>query len=183
VQLTQHKTDGHMDSDEVRAGAIIVCPVKVQGAGVHLGDVHAGQGDGEIAGHTMDVAGSVTLQVEVVKNYPLDGPMLFPLAEDLPPMARPFTEAEKATGQRLAAKWGVAEMMQQRRRPEGRRRVDPRGMRSGAGAALHHPDGTLFCGVGLRRGDTRRAEFASCGLTGHDFKPGVDDLPRRHPCP
>jgi formamidase len=52
----------------------------------------------------------VTLQIEVVKNYPLDGPVLFPLEEDLPPMARPFSAAEKAKGQRLAAKWGVAEI-------------------------------------------------------------------------
>lgn len=109
-QLAEHKTDGHMDIDAVRAGAIIVCPVKVKGAGVYMGDMHAGQGDGEIAGHTMDVAGSVTLQVEVVKSYPIDGPVLFPLEEDLPPLARPFTEAEKAKGKRLAEKWGVAEI-------------------------------------------------------------------------
>jgi formamidase len=107
-QLARHKTDGHMDIDAVRAGAIIICPVKVRGAGVYMGDMHAGQGDGEIAGHTMDVSGSVTLQIEVVKNYPIDGPVLFPLEEDLPPMARPFTAAEKAKGRRLAAKWGVA---------------------------------------------------------------------------
>ena len=108
--LARHKTDGHMDIDAVRAGAIIVCPVKVPGAGVYMGDMHAGQGDGEIAGHTMDVAGSVTLQVEVVKDYPIDGPVLFPLAEDLPPLARPFTPAEMAKGQRLAAKWGAGEI-------------------------------------------------------------------------
>lgn len=109
-QLAEHKTDGHMDIDAVRAGAILVCPVKVQGAGVYMGDMHAGQGDGEIAGHTMDVSGSVTLQVEVVKGYPLDGPVLFPLEEDLPPLARPFTAAEKAKGQRLADRWNVAEI-------------------------------------------------------------------------
>ncbi|WP_207101677.1 acetamidase/formamidase family protein [Paracoccus shandongensis] len=108
--LARHKTDGHMDIDAVRAGAIIVCPVKVPGAGVYLGDMHAGQGDGEIAGHTMDVAGSVTLQVEVVKNYPIDGPVLFPLEEDLPPLARPFTAAEVAKGRRLAARWGVGDI-------------------------------------------------------------------------
>lgn len=106
-QLAEHKTDGHMDIDAVRAGAIIVCPVKVKGAGVYMGDMHAGQGDGEIAGHTMDVAGSVTLQVEVVKNYPIDGPVLFPLVEDLPPLARPFTAEEMAKGAKLATKWGV----------------------------------------------------------------------------
>jgi formamidase len=109
-QLAEHKTDGHMDIDAVRAGAIIVCPVKVPGAGVYMGDMHAGQGDGEIAGHTMDVAGSVTLQVEVVKNYPIDGPVLFPLEEDLPPLAKPFSEAEKAKGRRLAEKWGVTDI-------------------------------------------------------------------------
>lgn len=109
-QLAEHKTDGHMDIDAVRAGAIIVCPAKVKGAGVYLGDMHAGQGDGEIAGHTMDVSGSVTLQVEVVKDYPIDGPVLFPLEEDLPPLARPFTATEKAKGRRLAEKWGVTEI-------------------------------------------------------------------------
>ena len=38
----------------------------------------AAQGDGEIAGHTMDVSGSVTLQVEVLKHFAIDGPVLFP---------------------------------------------------------------------------------------------------------
>lgn len=106
-QLAEHKTDGHMDIDAVRAGAILIAPVKVKGAGVYMGDMHAGQGDGEIAGHTMDVAGSVTLQVEVVKNYPIDGPVLFPLVEDLPPLAKPFTAEERARAERLAQSWGM----------------------------------------------------------------------------
>ena len=67
-ELRQHKTDGHLDIDAVRAGAILVCPVKVPGGGVYLGDMHALQGDGEIAGHTCDTAGTVTLQVEVLKG-------------------------------------------------------------------------------------------------------------------
>ncbi len=96
-----------MDIDAVRAGAILIAPVKVKGAGVYMGDMHAGQGDGEIAGHTMDVAGSVTLQVEVVKNYPIDGPVLFPLVEDLPPLAKPFTAEERARAERLAQSWGM----------------------------------------------------------------------------
>ena len=109
-QLAEHKTDGHMDIDAVRAGSILVAPVKVPGAGIYMGDMHAGQGDGEIAGHTMDVAGSVTLQVEVVKHYPIDGPVLFPLLEDLPPLAKPFTPEEMDRGQRLAEKWEVSEI-------------------------------------------------------------------------
>ncbi|MEX0431304.1 acetamidase/formamidase family protein [Spiribacter insolitus] len=106
-ELARHKTDGHMDIDAVRAGAILVAPCKVKGGGLYLGDMHAGQGDGEIAGHTMDVSGSVTLQVEVVKDYPIDGPVLFPLVEDLPPMARPFSAEEQAKGERLARRWGM----------------------------------------------------------------------------
>lgn len=106
-QLLEHKTDGHMDIDAVRAGAVLVCPVKVKGAGVYMGDMHASQGDGEIAGHTMDVAGSVTLQVEILKKYNNDGPVLFPLLEDLPPLARPFTADEKLKAAKLAEQWGV----------------------------------------------------------------------------
>lgn len=111
-ELAQHKTDGHMDIDAVRPGAILVAPVKIPGAGVYMGDMHAGQGDGEIAGHTMDVAGSVTLQVEVVKNYPIDGPVLFPRLEDLPPMARPFTAEERSRAEKLAGNWGIDELEQ-----------------------------------------------------------------------
>ena len=51
----------------------------------------------------MDVSGTVTLEVELLKGRPLEGPVLFPLLEDLPPLARPFNQAEKARAQRLAA--------------------------------------------------------------------------------
>lgn len=104
-ELETHRTDGHMDIDAVRPGAILVAPVKVMGAGVYMGDMHAGQGDGEIAGHTMDVSGSVTLTVNVLKDYPIDGPVLFPLLEDLPPAAVPFSAAERAKAQRVADQW------------------------------------------------------------------------------
>ena len=55
----------------------------------------------------MDVSGTVTLEVDLVKGRALEGPILFPLVEDLPPLARPFSEAEKGRARRLAAKWGV----------------------------------------------------------------------------
>ena len=109
-ELTQHRTDGHLDIDAVRPGAILVAPVKVEGAGVYMGDMHALQGDGEIAGHTMDVSGSVTLQVELIKKRSLDGPVLFPLVEDLPPMARPFSEEERAKARQLAKEWGMKDV-------------------------------------------------------------------------
>jgi acetamidase/formamidase len=100
------RTDGHLDINAVRAGAILVCPVKLPGGGVYLGDMHAMQGDGEIAGHTADVAGTVTLQVSVVKGLDLDGPILFPVAEDLPFLARPLTADERTAAEALARRYG-----------------------------------------------------------------------------
>lgn len=105
-QLKQ-RTDGHMDIDAVRAGAIIVCPVKVAGGGVYLGDMHAMQGDGEIAGHTCDVAGTTTLRVELIKGLAIDGPILFPRVDDLPPLARPFTAEERAQALAVARAHGL----------------------------------------------------------------------------
>src|SRR5260221_11080828 len=83
------RTDGHMDIDAVRTGAIVLAPVKVPGAGIYFGDMHALQGDGEIAGHTMDVSGTVTLEVDLLPGRTLAGPILFPLIEALQPRAQP----------------------------------------------------------------------------------------------
>ena len=106
-ELQRHKTDGHMDIDAVRAGAILVCPVKLDGAGIYLGDMHALQGDGEIAGHTCDVSGAVTLQVEVLKDLGNDGPILFPLQEDLPFLAQPLSRGERERALALARRHGM----------------------------------------------------------------------------
>lgn len=106
----EERTDGHMDVNRVREGAVLICPVKVPGGGVYLGDMHAMQGNGEIAGHTTDVAGIVDLQVEVIKGARLTGPVLLPLTEDLPPLAKPFTENEMKKAKELADKWNMAEI-------------------------------------------------------------------------
>jgi formamidase len=107
AEQLEDRTDGHMDIDIVRAGTIVICPVKVKGGGVYMGDMHALQGDGEIAGHTADVAGIVTLQVQVLKGLTIDGPILFPMTEDLPYLAQPLSGAERSRAEALAKKWGV----------------------------------------------------------------------------
>lgn len=106
----EDRTDGHMDVNRVREGAVLICPVKVEGGGVYIGDMHAMQGNGEIAGHTTDVSGIVTLRVEVMKGLTIDGPILLPVEEDLPYLAKPFTEKEKQDAWKLAKKWGVTEI-------------------------------------------------------------------------
>jgi acetamidase/formamidase len=106
----ESRTDGHLDIDSARAGAILIAPVKVAGAGIYLGDMHAMQGDGEIAGHTCDVSGTVTLQVHVLKGLAIDGPILLPVAEDLPFLARPLSAAERRRAAEIARRNGVAEI-------------------------------------------------------------------------
>jgi formamidase len=96
-----------MDIDAVRAGAIVICPVKVPGGGVYMGDMHALQGDGEIAGHTCDVSGTVTLQVELLKGLAIDGPLLLPVGDDLPFLARPLSVEERGRAEDLAREWGL----------------------------------------------------------------------------
>lgn len=100
-----HRTDGHMDSDEVREGAILIVPVKVPGAGIYIADVHAMQGDGEIAGHTSDISAQVTLEVEVIKGLKLDGPILLPNREDLPFLAQPYDATLLAAARKLASQY------------------------------------------------------------------------------
>ncbi|XVH32112.1 acetamidase/formamidase family protein [Haloferacaceae archaeon DSL9] len=96
------RTDGHMDVPEVRAGAVLICPVKVDGGGVYVGDMHANQGDGELSLHTTDVSGRSELDVEVIEGLDIDGPLLLPNAEDLPFIAEPYTDDERAAGRGLA---------------------------------------------------------------------------------
>jgi formamidase len=106
----ENRTDGHMDINRVREGAILICPVKVPGGGVYIGDMHAMQGDGEIAGHTADVSGIVQLQTKVIKGLKLDGPILLPVAEDLPYLAKPITKKEKESALKVAEQWGVEQI-------------------------------------------------------------------------
>jgi len=100
-------TDGHLDVDSVREGCIVIAPVKVDGGGVYAGDVHAMQGDGEVAGHTADVSAETTVSVSVIKGLKLEGPILLPPEEDLPPLAKPWRKDEWERVRRVAEKKGI----------------------------------------------------------------------------
>jgi formamidase len=106
----EDRTDGHLDINRVREGAILICPVKVPGGGVYMGDMHAMQGNGEIAGHTTDISGVVKLQAHVVKGLTLDGPLLLPVEEDLPFTAKPISQKEREKAQKVAQSWGVEQL-------------------------------------------------------------------------
>jgi len=58
---------GNMDAQCVKKGAVVTLPVEARGALLHIGDVHAIQGDGEICGSGgIECRSLVTLSVEIV---------------------------------------------------------------------------------------------------------------------
>ncbi len=93
-QYEKDLSDGHLDVDSVRKNAVLIVPVKVNGGGVYAGDAHAMEGDGEVAGHTTDISAEATIQVKVIKNLKLEGPLLLPPEEDLPLLAKPWRKDE-----------------------------------------------------------------------------------------
>lgn len=107
AELDQHRTDCHLDCNSVRPGSILICPVKVKGAGIYIGDSHANQGDGELSLHTTDITADVVVRVKVIKDLTLEGPILLPVPEDLPSIARPYSKREIEIGERLGRQYGV----------------------------------------------------------------------------
>ena len=67
---------GNMDASEVRPGNTLFLPVNVPGALLYLGDGHAQQGDGEVAGTAIEVPMHVRLQVDLVKGKTIAWPRL-----------------------------------------------------------------------------------------------------------
>jgi acetamidase/formamidase len=63
-------------------------------------------GDGEVAGHTTDVSAEVIIEVNVIKGLTIDGPIVLPCCENLPFLARPYTEEEKNEAARLCRNYG-----------------------------------------------------------------------------
>ncbi|MCY3564476.1 MAG: acetamidase/formamidase family protein [bacterium] len=57
---------GNMDVQEVAPGASVRLAVNVPGALLHIGDVHALQGDGEIGGSAIETSGVIRLRVELM---------------------------------------------------------------------------------------------------------------------
>ena len=54
-------------------GAILAFPVLIRGGLFYVGDCHAAQGDGELFGVAIEQCATVSLQVDVVKDWTLPG--------------------------------------------------------------------------------------------------------------
>jgi amidase len=65
---------GNLDASEASVGNTIYLPVNVPGALLYIGDGHAAQGDGEIAGTAIEISMKVRIQVDVIKHQKIDWP-------------------------------------------------------------------------------------------------------------
>jgi acetamidase/formamidase len=74
--LTPDYYGGNMDLPDVAPGAIVYFPVQHKDAYLYLGDCHGTQGDGELCGVAVEMAATVTIQVDLIKGWSIAWPRL-----------------------------------------------------------------------------------------------------------
>ena len=65
---------GNMDSRLIKKGATVWLPVRVPGALLAMGDIHATMADGEVIGTGIEIAGEAIVRVRLLKNFKLNWP-------------------------------------------------------------------------------------------------------------
>ena len=86
---------GNMDCTRITAGAVLLLPVSAPGALFALGDLHAAMGDGEVGVSGVEIAGRVTVRLEVVRGATCPAPMVVS-ADDVSIIASAATLDEAA---------------------------------------------------------------------------------------
>lgn len=66
---------GNMDSKIIKKGARVYFPVRVEGALLQLGDVHATMGDAELCGTGIEIPAEVLVKVSLIKDFELHWPV------------------------------------------------------------------------------------------------------------
>jgi acetamidase/formamidase len=96
---------GNLDSPEASVGYTLYLPVNVAGALLYVGDGHAAQGDGELAGTAVEVPMRVRFQVDVLKGQTIDWPR-FETADTIMAVGstRPLDDALRIASSELV-KW------------------------------------------------------------------------------
>ncbi|MFM1863163.1 MAG: hypothetical protein RLZ26_1685 [Pseudomonadota bacterium] len=64
---------GNMDLPDVAPGAVMYFPVQRAGAHFFIGDCHGRQGDGELCGVAVEMAATVTVQIDLIKGWSIPG--------------------------------------------------------------------------------------------------------------
>jgi formamidase len=68
--IPPRETGGNLDIRQLVAGSRLLLPVSVPGALLSIGDLHYAQGDGEVCGTGIEVAGAVTVRIGLDKEPP-----------------------------------------------------------------------------------------------------------------
>lgn len=79
---------GNIDIRQLVAGSRLFLPVHVPGALFSIGDLHFAQGDGEVCGTAIEVAGAATVRFRVWKEHQLAWRQRFPRYETRPEKPR-----------------------------------------------------------------------------------------------
>jgi len=66
---------GNMDSKIIKKGARVYFPVRVEGALLQMGDVHATMGDAELCGTGIEIPAEITVKTSLIKNFKLNWPV------------------------------------------------------------------------------------------------------------
>ncbi|MFN3643319.1 MAG: acetamidase/formamidase family protein [Gemmobacter sp.] len=100
---------GNMDLPDVAPGAVIYFPVQRPEAHFFIGDCHARQGDGELCGVAVEMAATVTVQIDLIKGWSIPGVRL-ETAEFIMAVgsARPMEDAARMAYRDLV-RWLVSE--------------------------------------------------------------------------
>lgn len=72
--LPPRRVGGNLDTRDMSQGSEIYFPVEVPGALFSMGDTHAAQGDGELAGSAIESSMSVALRFDLVKDANIAAP-------------------------------------------------------------------------------------------------------------
>ena len=67
---------GNMDNKHITKGARLYFPVRVPGALLQMGDVHATMGDGELCGTGIEIPAEIIAKIQLVKGFELNWPVL-----------------------------------------------------------------------------------------------------------
>ena len=67
---------GNMDNKLITKGTRLYFPVRVPGALLQMGDVHATMGDAELCGTGIEIPAEITVRVQLVKSFELHWPVL-----------------------------------------------------------------------------------------------------------
>ena len=67
---------GNMDNKLIGKGARLYFPVRVAGALLQMGDVHAAMGDSELCGTGIEIPAEITVRTSLIKGFELNWPVL-----------------------------------------------------------------------------------------------------------